>query len=202
MNNGVKGFGLAVLLLTSMAVGQAWGQVAPDRVVVDEGGGLWLLRGETRHRLEPAPIGPELQGWTEGEPVGSVIPPVVQIERVMVEPTPPPPTLAPVVIVAPTATPAPQWRQVASWSGNSDKTTPPFSISGSQWRINYTVRDPKYSSPQVCVSIRSTDANRYISTGGGCFRQDGESYVYAGPGMFYLDINSSDEWTVKVEDYR
>ncbi|MEA2639378.1 MAG: hypothetical protein QOF51_772, partial [Chloroflexota bacterium] len=64
-----------------------------------------------------------------------------------------------------------------------------------QWRIVFTVVDPRRNEPNLCITVRNLDGARVE---GGCFKQNGTTFVYKA-GTFYLDINSAHIWSVAVE---
>jgi hypothetical protein len=130
----------------------------------------------------------ELDRWAEAPAFGAQIPPIVLAAA----------TDGPTNLAQPSP-PAGQgeWHRLARWQGNGDKNTEPFTIQGSQWRISYTVRDPRSNTPRLCISVRTLEI---VHVDGGCYRQDDMTYVYR-RGTFYLDISSADQWTATIEDY-
>ncbi len=187
---------LASALAVSLAVGlvgpgSARQEIQADLLVQSGDGALWLVRDGQRHALAPQPASAEdLARWTEGLPYGGQIPPLVLAERATSSAGTPTLGGSPPDVQG-------EWHRVARWQGNGDKNTEPFTIQGSQWRITYTVRDPRSNTPRVCIVVRNLET---AHVDGGCYRQDGVTYVYR-RGTFYLDITSADQWTAAVEDY-
>jgi hypothetical protein len=179
------------LALGGVGPGSATQQADPDLLVTSSDGTLWLVRNGARHALAPQAVNSdELARWPEGVPLGAQIPAVlVETRQDIAAATPTRPAGSP--------DGQPEWRRVARWQGNGDKNTEPFGIQGSQWRISYTVRDPRSNTPRLCITVRTTDT---VHVDGGCNRQDDVTYVYR-RGTFYLDISSADQWTVTVEDF-
>jgi hypothetical protein len=182
-----------LLAVGAVGPGSATQDIQPDLLVTAGDGTIWLVRNGERHAIAPQMVTPdELARWPEGDTFGGQVPPLAAYRA--------PETGAPGV-----ATPRPpessdgqrEWRRVARWQGNGDKNTEPFLIQGGQWRIGYTVRDPRSNTPRLCIAVRTLDAAHVDS---GCYRQDDTTYVYR-RGTFYLDISSADQWTVTVEDY-
>ena len=199
---------LALGLLAAAIVGGqglARQDLSPDRLVSSPDGALWLLRDGLRHAVTPEEITrDELTAWPEGRAFGSEISP--RVNEVIVERV-----VTPVATAAPSpraadapqsASPGPtgqqEWRRIAGWRGNGDKNTEPFQVQGNPWRILLTVRDPRSSTPRLCITVRTLDGGR---VDGGCYRRDDTTYIYKGAGTYYLDISSADQWTVAVEDF-
>lgn len=94
--------------------------------------------------------------------------------------------------VEPTATPA-------TFTGNSDKTTPPFSIDSAEWTIewSYTTSTPQYAGFYIYVYQRG-DSLPILSISDA--KSQGSTYSYAGPGEYYLEVSCAniDSWTVTV----
>jgi len=198
------------LLAAAIVGGQGLARQDPpsDRLVISDGT-LWLVRDGLRHAVVPEEVAQdELRAWPEGPAFGSEIPPRVNevvVERVV----PPVATTAPSsqapealptaqALASPAPTMPQEWRRIARWQGNGDKNTEPFLIRGGPWRIVFTVRDPRSSTPRLCITVRTPDGGR---ADGGCYRRDDTTYIYKGPGTYYLDIMSADQWTVAVEDF-
>ena len=182
------------LAVGAVGPGSARQDVQSDLLVTSGDGSLWLVRNGERHALAPQAVtADELARWPEAAPYGAQIPSLLTSER------PAEGIVAATAMPRPTASVdgQPEWRRVARWQGNGDKNTEPFLVQGAQWRISYTVRDPRSNTPRLCIAVRTTEATH---VDGGCYRQDDTTYVYR-RGTFYLDISSADQWTVTVEDY-
>ena len=169
---------VAALAVIGLTAGLVTAQPASWRLVRAGDGSLHVIADGVRHRIEPASIGDaELAAVTEGEAWGA--------------------TFGPMTAAAPSAPPASGWRQVARWQGKGSKVTEPFTVGGRPWRIVFSMRDPSFGNPQVCLVVKRPDGGRVE---GNCHRQDDTTYVYSGAGTFFLEISSMDEWTVTVED--
>ncbi|KKM77650.1 hypothetical protein LCGC14_1367810 [marine sediment metagenome] len=83
--------------------------------------------------------------------------------------------------------------KIASWRGSGIKTTKPFTITKSPWVIAWSNSGGGY------LSIFASKANGRIVSMAANTMKDGKdvSYVYE-TGTFYLEINGSKDWTVKV----
>ncbi len=109
-------------------------------------------------------------------------------------------------VVPATAQAQQQWVQVASFTGKSDKTTAPFDISGSKWRINWTVETevPEYPGLTMfsCFVYREGETSIYVDTLIHFGPDSDTTYIYEGNGSFYLKIGAANakSWTVVVED--
>lgn len=89
------------------------------------------------------------------------------------------------------------WQEVKSWTGTGIKKTEPFTITGKQWRVTWTNKGgylgittykPGSNIPNDILA-NSTEATTDTS------------YVYKS-GEFYLDVNSSGSWEIKVEELK
>jgi hypothetical protein len=186
-------FFLAVGAVGAVGPGSARQDLQSDLLVTAGDGALWLVRQGERHAVAPQTVtADELARWPESAPYGAQIPPLL-VDRAAEG------TVPPIATSRPTGPAEEQreWRRVARWLGNGDKNTEPFVIQGGQWRITYTVRDPRSNTPRLCIAVRTIEA---VHVDSGCYRQDDTTYVYR-RGTFYLDISSADQWTVTVEDY-
>ena len=96
----------------------------------------------------------------------------------------------------------PTWLQVAQWSGSGSKTTEPFIIAGSQWRIRTTVKKQSSGLDQLCMTTRTLSNGRLANNG--CSNGGGETYGTAGTtGAMQMEISGvNDGWTVTVEELR
>lgn len=98
---------------------------------------------------------------------------------------------------APTAARAPETglgapRTVASWSASGDKTTEPITLKGRSARIDLTL------DRQVCISLRRVTDGQYVE--GGCAKTGGPTYLYAGPGTYYIKVGAIGSWSATVTD--
>jgi len=186
---------LAGILLIFAVSSQGSAQPDPtaDRVVVADDGSLWLIRNGTRHWLSPLPVSQDVLGlWTEGEVFGDSIPqaPV---------PTPNPTSIAAVAtnILGGDLPDTPAgWRRTIGWQGSGDKTTEPFTIQAREWRVAFTMTDPRRAAPSLCFSVRTLDTARVA---GGCYKHDDTTYIYK-TGTFFLDVTTTDVWSIAVEE--
>ncbi len=108
----------------------------------------------------------------------------------------------------PTPTPAPKtWHSVITFTGSEDKTTPPFTIKGDEWRVKWSLNGSSsytwltgfyvhvypqgqtsgYVSNWVCYESRYSDT-QYISEG-------------AGEYYFVIGAANLNGWKLEVEDY-
>lgn len=93
----------------------------------------------------------------------------------------------------------PKWREVAVFKGKKNTKTKPFVIKGEEWKISwkalkgkgemvvilYDKNDPEFTEIIVNADTEETD------------------YEYmASPGEYYLQVNSTRPFEIKVEDFR
>lgn len=112
------------------------------------------------------------------------------------------PTRRAVVTLMPTQKPIEQqasWTKVKSWSGKGSLNTEQFNISGSQWRVDFTLQQEEYGN---LLQVYVYDSNNEFvdlpvntMTAG-----NGTSYMYR-KGSFYLKINGTGNWSVTVEEF-
>ena len=106
---------------------------------------------------------------------------------------------------SPTPTPETKtWHSVITFSGSEDKTTPPFTIRGDEWRVNWTVNSSsKYPRLSVFVYPRGETVS-YVShwSCSKAYYSDTQ-YIYEGSGDYYFDVGAAnlDSWKLEVEDY-
>jgi hypothetical protein len=107
----------------------------------------------------------------------------------------------------PTPTPAARtWHSVITFSGSADKTTPPFTIKGDEWRVKYTVNceieNKEYSLFSGYVYPRGETAG-YVSKWD-CYKKScsDTQYIYKGNDDYYIKVRSCfNRWKLEVEDY-
>ena len=111
---------------------------------------------------------------------------------------------------APTPTPTPAarrtWHSVITFSGSADKTTPPFTIKGDEWRVKYTVNSElenrDYSLFSGYVYPRGETAG-YVSKWD-CYKKScsDTQYIDKGNDDYYIKVISCfNSWKLEVEDY-
>jgi hypothetical protein len=98
-----------------------------------------------------------------------------------------------------------EWTYVKSFSGEDSQTTAPFPISGTKWRIIWTVDTqlPQYAVFNILVYPQDnpTVLTEKISYSEGM--SGDTAYIYEGGRDYYLKIIAANlaNWTVIVEDY-
>ena len=98
------------------------------------------------------------------------------------------------------------WKVAMFLSGNSSKRSPLFDLIGQEARMIYRVEGDVWSIFSVTVMEAGTSTYRDgaipdIMTTGPC---PGEmSYLYVGPGRYYLDVTAANAaWSVVIQDRR
>lgn len=87
-----------------------------------------------------------------------------------------------------------EWTKIIAWQGSGVKTTEPFEITGSMWRINWEnlgsilqVYLYKTSGELVTLPVNTLEKGQDVS------------YIYE-KGEFYLTISAIGRWSIKVEE--
>jgi hypothetical protein len=97
------------------------------------------------------------------------------------------------------------WNNVEIFTGKENKTTPPFHISGTKWRIIWTVEDPKpeYAIFDILVYPQDnpTALTKRISYSKGT--SSDTVYIDEGGRDYYLKVIPANlsNWTITVDDY-
>lgn len=99
-------------------------------------------------------------------------------------------------VVTPPPAPPASWHTVASYSGQTQKNTSPFTIKGSQWRITWQETGDGYFG----ADTESTDGSNYCSIANLVGPGSDATYCYK-PGTYYISVNTANSWTMTVEDY-
>lgn len=95
-----------------------------------------------------------------------------------------------------------EWVEVASWQGDGNKKTEPFSVSGEEWRIRWTKSSTSHRPGYVTVFVHHSDDRLVGLAVNERVLESGESYLHE-QGEFYLDIVSRRaEWEIIVEEKR
>ncbi len=89
--------------------------------------------------------------------------------------------------------PKPEWSRIVGWEGNGAKTTEPFTIDGTMWRIKWEnsglllqVFLYRLNGDLVSVPINTSEKGKDVS------------YVYE-KGEFYITINATGKWRINIE---
>ncbi|MGC9602496.1 MAG: hypothetical protein ABSE76_02025 [Minisyncoccia bacterium] len=98
-------------------------------------------------------------------------------------------------VTSPPAPPA-SWHTVTTFSGQTQKNTPPFTIKGSQWRITWQETGDGYFG----ADTQSPDGSNYCSIANLAGPGSDSTYCYT-PGTYYISVNTANSWTMTVEDY-
>ena len=96
------------------------------------------------------------------------------------------------------------WQAVNSWEGTGIKNTEPFTITGNQWRINWSNKDTTgFGGSILQISVYKPGANFPIEMAANAQGTASDtSYVYES-GEFYLNVNSANgNWAISVEDFK
>jgi hypothetical protein len=94
------------------------------------------------------------------------------------------------------------WTTVKSWSGASAKTTEPFEINSSPWKIKWSNKDIYNvgASSILQVYLMDVETNVPVDILVNAHAGSDESFVYQ-TGRFYLKINAANgEWSVAVQE--
>jgi hypothetical protein len=98
-----------------------------------------------------------------------------------------------------------EWRTVQIFTGKESETTPPFHISGTEWRILWTadVQSPEYAVFDVLVYSQDEEGvlTKRISYAKGITSDT--AYIYEGGCDYCLEVIAADlsNWTIAVEDH-
>lgn len=93
---------------------------------------------------------------------------------------------------------AQQWVEVKRWTGNGQKNTESFRITGGQWRIRYSSRSVNPALTIFQIYVYGIDPKSLDIAANSTEPGDDVSYMHK-KGQFYLQINTSNRWTVIVE---
>ena len=87
---------------------------------------------------------------------------------------------------------------IGSWSGSSDKTTAPFTVTGNAIQITWETQSNQYSV--MYIYLYKMGETFPEATWGGLNMQSDSTYAYISPGTYYLDIScASTTYTITVE---
>jgi hypothetical protein len=97
-----------------------------------------------------------------------------------------------------------EWSHVKTFTGKESETTPPFHISGTEWRITWTadVQYPEYAVFDILIYAQDKRMlTKRVSYSEGT---SGDTvYIYDGDCDYYLRVIAANlsNWTIMVEDY-
>lgn len=185
----VLGIAMALLAISSVSA-----QGVAPRLVQSSDGTLYVVAGDVRYRVVPAPISDadlaaigEAGVWEDGTLVLSA---------------PSPAPAQPAAIAAPAA------EQPVALSGTSDQNTRPFELRGGTYTARWSAQlQPRDASCFVATRLRRAADQRLID---GVFSETlnrrgptsagGETILYGvSPGAYYIDATSSGcDWSVTL----
>lgn len=96
------------------------------------------------------------------------------------------------------------WQKVKSWQGTGIKNTEPFIITGSQWRIIWSIKDTTgFDASLLQIFIYKVGGELPLDLAANAMgTKNDTSYIYKS-GKFYLKINSANgNWRITVEELR
>jgi hypothetical protein len=100
----------------------------------------------------------------------------------------------------PAASPEGAWQQVASFSGNSTKTTPMFTV-GPEWKIQWSTEPGESSHSSFLITIFDANGEFVGIAANVSGASADESYQYQA-GTYYLTFNSDQSYRVGVWEKR
>jgi hypothetical protein len=115
------------------------------------------------------------------------------------------PTAAP---AKPTTPPKPKvWTTTQTFTGNGNKKTDTFSVTGDSWKLQWSC-DPTQNALgeyNIIVDVDNSDGSPLdlgaINTLCKAGNISGET-IERQPGAVYLDVQSEDAWTIKIQEMR
>ncbi len=97
-----------------------------------------------------------------------------------------------------------EWRDVITFTGQSDKTTQPFYISGSKWRINWVANaeSPEFGVFGFFVYPEGETAMYVESVSHSGGSASDTTYIYKGKRSFYIKVLAANmrSWAIEVQD--
>ena len=94
-----------------------------------------------------------------------------------------------------------QWRQLVSFRGNATTRTEWFTVTGSDWRVRYSLENAgaEDSSRIMSAIAKGTDEFELINTD----KASVDTVYGHTPGRYYIDILCDNfDWEMTVEEYR
>ena len=94
------------------------------------------------------------------------------------------------------------WIATKSWQGTGAKETETFTVSG-HWRVDWIFSPSGAASGAFQVYIYSADGRQLMNLAANSQKGGSDTSFWAGPGTYFLKINSSGgDWKVGVQDLR
>lgn len=99
------------------------------------------------------------------------------------------------------------WHSVFNFTGANNKVSSPFTIKGDKFKIKYSANatDPEFGSLDIYIyrERNNTYFVQWVNLDTSQKNYRDESYVYTGPGSYYLDVGTANlkSWKVEVFDY-
>jgi hypothetical protein len=114
---------------------------------------------------------------------------------------------APIASSKATATPSPSkptqpasWHEVQTIKGQAIKQTETFTIKGDEWRISWDTKPGKHGDMNFQIYVYNASGG-LENVAANVIGKDNESTIMRGSGSYYLQINSGQPYTIKVEDW-
>ena len=90
-----------------------------------------------------------------------------------------------------------EWQPSVRFSGTGTQTTAPFISQAPSFRMVMEPGPGPFGGAQLCVMVHRME-RKYVSSA--CTTDLGTSYVYVGPGTYYLEVITGNPWAITVED--
>jgi hypothetical protein len=90
------------------------------------------------------------------------------------------------------------WREIKRFTGSATLTTEPFAVSSNMWRIKWSY-GPAQSAFFSFFAYQVGESMYVDMVSSGTPSGSGTTYIYKGPGDFYLKIISGVPYTIIVE---
>ncbi|MDP8227415.1 MAG: tetratricopeptide repeat protein [Candidatus Celaenobacter polaris] len=89
------------------------------------------------------------------------------------------------------------WKQINEWVGNAMKNTNNFNIKSKLWKIEWDTKPDEYSEGNFSISIYDDNGN-LVDIVANVIGKNKDYSIIRGMGKYYLAINSTQEYVIKV----
>ncbi len=113
----------------------------------------------------------------------------------------PSPTPSPAPTPTPTVTPTPDipWRAILQWAGTETQTTEQFQVGEGDWRLSWST-EPGVDGPTNFQVYLNSAEGLLVNVAANVIGEDSGSAAVEDPGQYFLAINTSQAYTVTLEN--
>lgn len=92
-----------------------------------------------------------------------------------------------------------KWRPVSNFTGKASQRTKPFSVSGTEWKVNWRSLEGK---GEFNLVLYNADNNEQVDILISTTLSDEDTEYFTQPGRYYFEVKSDRPYEIAVEEYK